>query len=159
MAMAMVELPMFSSVSLQCFSSLVLSDLWLTTQVYFRIYTKLWGNYKCFEGRIPLFLYKESIQCGRSSSWLVDMDYQKPYCSHWSEIYDFAYIFLQKWDFSCFSGEWCHSITRGIPIRLSEFLLFGLKMWRLTKPNEFVCNIQSFAEAGKTCIEVKVSEH
>ena len=30
--------------------------------------------------------------------------------------YDLAYIFLQKWDFSCFSGEWCYSITRGLPI-------------------------------------------
>ena len=34
--------------------------------------------------------------------------------------------------------------------RLSEFLSVGLKMWRFTKPNEFVCNMQSFAVAGKT---------
>ena len=29
----------------------------------------------------------------------------------------------------------------------------------ITKPNEFVCNMQSFAIAGKTCIEVKDSKH
>ena len=40
-----------------------------------------------------------------------------------------------------------------------KFLPMGLKMWRFTKPNEFVCNRQSFAVAGKTCIEVKVSKH
>ena len=33
-------------------------------------------------------------------------------------------------------------ITEKAPTRLSEFLSVGLKMWRFTKPNEFVCKMQ-----------------
>ena len=79
----------------------------------------------CHESRLLLSQFTSSLR--HTSHVTLKLSYI--YLSMYTPIIHFRRLVLK-------------SPPLGSKVRLSEFLSVGLKMWRFTKPNEFVCKMQ-----------------